>query len=527
MFPYPLESRFEVHKQDSPTTEFFAKYVDERTFFSVFQDTKDFEYLDGVRGRIDEAIPRLRRSESSFLDMFRGEERLVEIRKKYIRWQLDLGAEDMYATLLEIPDLEDNPLLGLNNTPFKIVIDADIYGHRDMLTFGDWPEFNVMVVSDYGMPYGDGYMYEVSIEGPYDYTWPGSDVIELGSRITQTGGIRGEAAMDRANVSFTMGESFVEYEIPQTRQGWDMKVTDDAWLASNSAIIAAYPMGTTDAELDDEKNPAQPIGPGIIANELDIKFKDETDRQIDMRLIYGRSMGTKFSNAKQDNLTGRDLESGPGMYEFMDHCRRTEYNPEMDDLEMISERLGPSWNDRVAIGDRKTKLYGGSAAKLWWNKICKKAEKQGFVVDVQLNENIAESIAPNRKAVAINAREYRSVYLEPFGEIEFHYLPFLDSETIDNRKYKGWPVRSYLMFTMGQTPDKGIDSNVYMTYNPLQEQMGYATGTWGPRGAMLRNGTAETGGPKENAYSILRDSANGIVVKNMKDVHMFTPVFLR
>ena len=525
MFPYPLESKFEVFKQDVPTNEYFAKYVDERTFFSVFNKVADFEYLDGVRGRIDKAIPRLRRSESSFLDMFRGEERLVDIKSKFIRWKLDLGAEDMYATLLDVPGAEDNDRLGLNTTPFDILLDADIYGHRDTLTFGDWPEFNVLVQSNYGKPYGDGYLYSVTIEGNSDYTWPGSDVIEIGSRVTQTGGLRAEAAIDRANVSFTMGESFVEYEVPQTRQGWDMKITDDAWLASSSAMIVAYPTGTSDADI--ATGNAEAIGPGIIANEVDVKFKDETDRHIDMRLIYGRSMNTRFKNAQQDNLTGRDFETGPGMYEFMDHCRRTEYNPEMDDLDMLTARLGPEWNDRVPIEDRKTKLYGGSAAKLWWSKITKKAQDQGFLLDIQLNENIAESIAPNRKAVSINAREIKSVFLEPFGEIEFIYLPFLDSETIDNRKWKGWPVRSYLMFTMGQTSETGVDSNVYMTNNSAQEQMGYNVNLWGPTGAVLSGGNSIAHGTKENAYSIVRDTANGMVVKNMKDVHMFAPVFLR
>jgi len=152
----------------------------------------------------------------------------------------------------------------------------------------------------------------------------------------------------------------------------------------------------------------------------------------------------------------------------------------------------------------------------------------GVLQTPDLHYGEEEGLFPGRNGVALHAKQYRAVFIEPFGLVRVHHLPFLDSELIETRRYKNLPITSYEFIIFNYGYGDGRDQNIYILNNPSIEQWGYSIGAWGPKGPALKNGFSSyhNGNGRENAFYYLRDAMVGMVVKDPSYMVWYRPAFV-
>ena len=168
-----------------------------------------------------------------------------------------------------------------------------------------------------------------------------------------------------------------------------------------------------------------------------------------------------------------------------------------------------------------------SLGLIQWQKWCEEADVYGTMQTADINYSEEQALFKGRKGVGLGAKQYRSVYIEPFGKINIHHLAFLDSELVDSRKYKGLPLPSYEYIIFNYGYGDGRDSNVFITTNPDVEQYGYSIGTWSPLGPVLGNPAIHNrflnGLGNENAFKYIHECMFGLVVKDPSSMIWFRP----
>jgi hypothetical protein len=327
----------------------------------------------------------------------------------------------------------------------------------------------------------------------------------------------GEATPRRGNVHFGDQETYVEFEVPMTRMGWEMKITDNAFLASKNYRLS----------------PTQPdnqhgLDTDVLYNSLEMKFMRATNGMKDLWLTYGRSAG-QFAGRFLDGMTEKELGAGPGLFEFMEASYIYDFNVEAFDIDIFREFLPTLWHDKVDTNDRVVDIYTGTGGLIKWQKACQKADIAGVIQTADENYVKEEGLFPGRKGVAIGAKQYRAVFIEPFGLIRVHYLPFLDSQLVETRQYRGLPITSYEYIIFNYGYGDGRDSNVYILNNEDVEQYGYSIGTWSPLGPALGkpqiHNRFQNGGTRENAFWYIHECMFGMVVKDPSYMVWFRPNF--
>lgn len=494
----------------------FNKEIDERAWFEVYPNTKDYAVLDDVRKQIASyAKGNLIGKDGTIMDVFKDKARMVEERAPFLRYKLYTQEGDLRSSIIKNYEI-NNPTPGLGESTFDIGLSSDLYGPNDIIILEGLREIPLLIRS-HPFPDGMSFKYEVAIFGEEDFgAFFPSEYLALGTRIIQIGSLIGERTSNRGNISFKDGEAYIEFEVPQTRMGWEMKVTDKAHLASKNYMIQPV-----------DKEMRKSLGTNPIAyNELDNKFMRETNFQKDMWLTYGRSAG-RFASKFLDSLTQKTLDAGPGIYEFMESSYTIDYNPATSNLDLFKTLLPTLWNDKVEPSAQEVDIYTGRGGLIQWQKWCEEADVYGTMQTADINYSDEQALFKGRKGVGLGAKQYRSVYIEPFGKINIHHLAFLDSELVDSRKYNGLPLPSYEYIIFNYGYGDGRDSNVYITTNPDVEQYGYSIGTWSPLGPVLGkpalHNRFHNGLGTENAFKYIHECMFGIVVKDPSSMIWFRP----
>lgn len=494
----------------------FNKEVDERAWFEVYPNTKDYAVLDDVRKQIASyAKGNLIGKDGTIMDVFKNNARMVEERMPFLRWKLYTQEGDLRSSIIKNYEI-NNPTPGLGESTFEIGLDSDLYGPNDIIIFEGLREIPLLVRS-HGFPDGMSTKYEVAMFSEEDFgAYFPSEYITVGTRIIQIGSLIGERTTERGNISFRDGEAYIEFEVPQTRMGWEMKITDKAHLASKNYVIVP-----TDKDL------RKSLGTSPIAyNELDAKFIRETNFQKDMWLTYGRSAG-RFASKFLDGITQKSLDAGPGWFEYMESSYVIDYTPSSFSLDIFKTLLPTLWNDKVDPENQVVDIYTGRGGLIQWQKACEAADVYGTLQTPEVSYSTEEALYRGRNGVALGAKQYRAVYIEPFGLIRVHHLAFLDSELVDSRKYNGLPLPSYEYIVFNYGYGDGRDSNVYITTNPDVEQYGYSIGTWSPLGPVLGkqnlHNRFHNGLGTENAFKYIHECQFGLVVKDPSSMIWFRP----
>lgn len=517
----PIESKFKIYEENLNQHNYFNKLVDERAFFEVFPDVIDYEMLEPTRRDIATyAKGNLIGRDGTLMRVFEKNARIVNTTARTIQWTLYAGEGDIRANLTKVYT-QNVAEPGKGHSIFEIGLDVEWFGPNDLLIMEGLREVPLLVKSD-PIPDGSVWKYEVVVysDNPKDYFR--NEDLETGSKLLQVGSLIGESTTERGHVYFGEGEVFVQFEVPMNRMGWEMKITDNAQMLSKNYRLEPR---------KDESGASVMNGLDydVLYNTLEMKFMAATNRQVDLWLTYGRSAG-QFAGRFLDGMTEKPLATGPGLFEFLESSYVYDYPIDAFDIDMFAEFLPTVWDDKVPISERVTDIYTGKGGLIKWQEACKRADIAGVLQTEDLNYNREEGLFPGRKGVAIGAKQYRAVFIEPFGLIRVHHLPFLDSEMVETRRYKNLPITSYQFIIFDYGYGDGRDSNIYIMKNEQVEQYGYITGTWGPLGPMSKMGRASSsfisGNGKENAFYYFHETMFGLVVKDPSAMVWYRPNFI-
>jgi hypothetical protein len=502
-----IESKFKIYEEDINQHQYFNKLVDERALFEVYPNLIDYETLDPARRQISSySRGNIIDKDGNLMRVFESNARVVNTKSRYIQWRLYTNPGDIRATFIKNYEA-GNEYVGRHGNVFEIGLDVEWFGPNDLLIFEGLREVPLLVISE-AIPDGTAWKYEVRLFDDNPSAYFPLEYLDLGTRLLQVGSLIGEATMERGNIHFGDGEAFIEFEVPMTRMGWEMKVTDNAHLASKN-----YRLQPRDQA--DVKTPLG--GADVLVNSLELKFMAAVNHQKDLWLTYGRSAG-RFAGKFLDGITEKPLQAGPGLFEFLESSRIYEYSITGGGIDMFREHLPSLWHDKVDPENRRVDIYTGTGGLILWQKWCEKADVAGVLQTAELNYGNEEALFSGRKGVAIGARQYRAAFIEPFGLVRVHYLPFLDSEQVETRTYNGLPVTSYQFIVFNFGYGDGRDSNVHLLKNEDVSQYGYAVGTWSPMGPVLGRsnvaGRFASAGTRENAYWYIHEEMFGLVMKD-------------
>lgn len=496
--------KFQVGKYIAGGNELANKLVDERAFYSYYPHAIQYEELEpSMRKLAASNYPTIIKG-NSLMNIFEQQAKIRNTTMDYIQWKLFFEASDLRCSITSVPTVASG-CLGVNQSVFELGFDGEVFGPNDVIIIEGLAELPLLVKSHVRVQ-GINNFYELALLDPDQYI--DSAWITPGMQVkAQIGGLRGENAIERSNVHWTSGNSFIQFEVPMTSHGWEMKVTDKAWRAAKHYMLR--PMAKQWLEMTG--------GADITLTEFDTKFKEVTDKQLDLWLAWGRA-GSRYAGKHLDGITEKPLTTGPGWYQYLESATFLGYNPYSNIIEFLRNYIPPTWNDKVAIEDQVLDVYTGRGGLTLVQKAGEEIDNKGSVIQTaEYNYTSEKAFFQGRKAIALGAKQYRAFYIEPFGLVRFHHLPMLDSTTIDTRKFNGLPYQSYEYIVFNDGRGDARNENIYVLRNEDESQYLYSTGTWTPTGAAGKNGNAQkyhNGLGNENAYKIIRDEKVGMVVKD-------------
>lgn len=511
------ESKFKVYEENQNQDGYFNKLTDEKALFEIYPQMGSVEELDPYLRKLAKwAKMNLNRQTSSIMDLFEGNMRVKNTSENTITYKLYTNEGDIRASLFKKYN-EDAETPGIGNSRITLGFDTDWFGPNDIVIFEGFRE-TPFLIKTHPQPKGDHYVHELVLLDDDDQAWFPLEYLELGTRMIQIGSLIGESTINRGNVHFGEGNTFIQFEVPMSRMGWEMKVTDNAQLKASN--VRLKPIDKAIMMQNGMK------APDILINTWDLKFKAACNQQKDLAMLFGRSAG-RVTSKFLDGMTEKPLQSGPGFYEFAEQAIVLDWNPESNIINFITSHIPPLWNDKVAPEDRVIDAWTGSLGLMKWQKAAEALDRHGVLQTAEWNYGEADAFFKGRKGVVLNKKQYRAIYIEPFGLIRVNYLPFLDSELIESRRYQGFPITSaeFFIFNYGHGDARGDQSNVYMLKNNRVEQWGYSTGTWTPTGPAFLdvNKGRYRSHSKENAYWMIHECAFGFLIKDTSDMIYIRP----
>lgn len=515
----PVElKRFQVYEEFVDQKGYFNKLTTERTVFEAFPNLVDYEMLEMTMNDVPSyAKGNIIDKDGTLMRFFEKNAKVVNTDKHYINYRLAVGESDVRATILENvePGVDK---LGVNGSYFNIKLDVEWYGPNDALILEEMRELPLLVKSE-PIPDGHGFIYEVQLITDDDALYLPAEYISEGIRLMQAGSFIGEGQSIRGNVTFGYDNAFLEFQIPTTRMGFEHKMTDDAYMASKNFRLE--PRNSQD-------EPIQNM-PDILYNSFEMKFLANVNYQVDLWMTYGRTAG-KYVGRYLDGLTNNPLKIGPGMFQFLEAAYTYDYPVESGNLDMFSDFLQAAWHDKVDPSQRNVEIWGGTGFIRNWQEWCRQADQYGIIQEADINYSREPALFEGRAGVGINRKQYRSIFLDPWGKITVNHLPLLDSEKVETRKYRGLPITSYQALVTDYGYGTGPDSNVHIVQNPSRNTEGYSIGTFSPLGSVIGKPELSSrfhqGLGTENAFKYMAEREFGFLIKDPSYMLWYRPNFV-
>ena len=524
--------KFVIYEETRDQRGYFSNFINEVEFYRVFGKVIDYEMLDPVRRKVAAwSKEPLTTVEDNLFSLFRGQIKHATTTMKYVHWRLYLNDGDIRASFMRNPN---NPgdKLGLGGTSFELDLDVRFFKPNDVIIFEGLKEIPLMIISE-AKPVPPYYRYEfVLLDAsaadyfPVEFLREGAHVIQIDHPI-------GEANTHRGTVHLGFDNAYIEFRVPLNRSGWELKVTDDAFFASKNYRMVINPqLPPKYREEIQAKFRANGIelgtdpdsGTGVIFTDLELKFLTHVNGQKLFRLLYGRS-NIKNPYRFLDSVTENYIETGPGLYEFLENAIVYDRAPNQNIVEMLQSTIPVTWNDKVPIDQRVVDVFTGTLGLMHFQRDAVKMDIKPIVRTEEYNYGDGDAYFTGRKGVILNRMQYTGFYVEPFGLIRIHYLPFLDSEVVETRKYDGFPITSsdFLVFNFGYGDFE--NANIYYIENKERSLWTYGIGNLSPfgwvDGSNPRAARYPTMLPGENAFKIVHECMYGLVIKDVSSMMWF------
>lgn len=500
----PINNPYEIRRYAATKQSVIAKMADKRTVWDAYPRMKDYSFLEPAVRRVAEwSKEGLLTKGGSLFSVFENAGKVVYDSCDNIRHKLYIEDNDLRATIIRKP-YEAGQKLGKGRQEFSLWTDVEWYGERDLVLL-DSAQHAPLIVTRAGY---DGGLWELRVKLTEE-GYINADDISIGDRLTQIGAARGEAADVRGSVHLGQDNSYIEFSTPKTKMGWEFTITDGAWKTMNRNN-ERYGIGDFDKEGNMTK--------GLNANMLDFKFLAATDKQIDYWLTYGKSAG-KFEGPYIDRLTQKAYKLGPGFYEWMQYAKNEPFNVNSFSIEWLGNIMSKRWHNNIAPENRVVDFGTGSFGLWLWEEACKRyGINSYFTTSDEFEQKAGGGFDGKRNAVILNKKQYVGAFLPQFGLVRVHYLPHLDDDKFEKRRYRGYSIRSGEFIALNTGFGDGSKSNIYIVKDNEENGFGYGLGLWTPHGASFRNKAWASRWPTtegtKNIYKLIRDEAFTLVVKD-------------
>lgn len=503
----PNRSKFLVH-EETATVSRWANYADENVLLATMQHGKPWADLTSpVMEYVSTAMPSLEYGRTPLQDFLMGSGRVRTVESDYIKWRLR-GTGETQAIQLE--NLSAGNLTpGVQGALIPIVLDLETYVIGDNLAPDRAKDIQVRVETD-PEAYGQGFLYYVKLNdrNPNGYFPP--NLLNPGLKWIKIDATYGEASHGYGSVQF-QGPSWIEFESGLTHTGKKVKVTNKA----HNLNLKLLTLGKTGLPLKDY--------PPQIISYIEAQFLAEIKWEKEKRLFYGRSNG----NRQIDGTSGYEVQTGPGLLEFLEDGNVVEYNRSTFSLKMFKDYLKTVWFDRVAPANRKVVVFTGQGGLEQINEAILAEYGASSIVsdfDTFVGKN-GTTYGDGYKGLVYQTAFFTEIQMFPFGHIRFEHWPILDSMHLNGSVLDpdtGLPTSTYQYIIADTGTGNGLGSNIELIKRANEEAYTYICGTWSPAGP-IKGGSRYMSAHDGRYYELTHSDTFGIRVKDITMSAWFIP----
>ncbi len=439
--------------------------------------------------------------------------------KNSVTIYVELPEQENYNEIKKIEVVQGQETVGRNKTVWKMTVDSGNLTTKNIYALLDYPQIQ-FTPRDMDMPDGSGgYQYEFVVSGGDYEDYILVSKLHQGARFINIGGIREEAVRNRASVEMKLGgKAFVCYRYPLTKMGFEVYVTDEAWRVGTKFYI----------ESDGKEDFKQKMG-NFSFNELDVKFKMESDMVFDRYLMIGRGHNPG-ENFLVDGTTHYEHKLGPSFMDFFRGANSEIYYHQRFRVGYILDRIRRHIS-KLPLSEREGLVIDVMTGDGGWDLLGPELEKmdnQG-VIDTDWIYGTAPGLDSPRKGVILNKKQIRGLYLDNYGTVLFHNSDLLNKGILSGQREvrKGFKLSSYwfiIMMSKANDPKNPINSAIHLYSNSSMEQYGALVGTWTPTGPVNKvTVNYRSAGDIGNQYKIINDLEKAIYVPNINGLHILYP----
>lgn len=497
--PNPYPSKFLYREEYSGQDKYWSKRTTyDDLLFAHGQHVKDYADLSHLAKGL--AYQKMGVTESTemtpFFEYVSGVGTEV-VDKNFARWKI-YGKPERRA--MSFGDINGRENLGVNGVPFTYFSDVDWYKAGDVLAPVRNKRCNILLRSEEGTPFDGGFTYDAVLITTNDADFLPSEYLAAGEYWIKIGALTSWEKMGTAG-SIQFGESFayVEFEVPLTTMAWEFEVDAEAHRQWGQLMVT---------RCDDEHKPV--VNGTKITNYLEAKARKQIDKEKEYWMSYGSQ-----SEHLLDQNTGKQITSGPGLFEYLEEGNVIPYSPEVQNIDFILEQIEALWFDRVPVAQRELLLYTGQAGlKLFSEWVSDKFNGTAAMYswDFVLQKRKPFDAKGGRDGYSFAAPQFVEYHLPTFGVIKIAHWAILDNTIINGVTYPGsfYPVSSYefIAFNIGF----GEPNVKFLTRNDNKIHT-YIPGLWSPFGATGQdNPVFKTPGYYEESYKWLHKETFGLVL---------------
>lgn len=507
----PFPSKFQIEFEEGGQDRYWSKHTTyDDLLFAYGQHVKDYRDISHVAKGL--MYSKLGITESTALnplyEYVTGEGGVEVVDKNLVRWRI-YGMPERRA--MAFGNTNQGSYAGINHTTGKLYLDVDWFGENDILSPVRNKRIQVRISSEEASPLDGGYEYEFELLDDDDGAFIDAEYFSAGEYWIKMGTVSSwEKASIGGSLQFGEGFSYIEWEVPLTTMMWEFEIDGEAHRQFGNIEIT---------RLDNEGRP-MPEGTRI-TNYIEARANSQIEREKEYFLAYGTKTEEQI-----DRHTGKQITTGPGLFEFLEEGNHIPYSPEAQGIDFMVDQIESIWFDRVPTQNRELLLFTGQAGlRLFSDWVQDKFDHTAatFNYDFVLQRRVPFDNRGGRMGFSFGAPQFVEYMLPSFGSIKIAHWKILDNTRINTVRYPGsfYPISSYqfIAFNIGfGEPNVKFLSRVD---NKIQT---YIPGLWSPFGATGQdNPVFKVPGYLEESYKWIHRESFGVVLMDPSSTVFFHP----
>lgn len=443
---------------------------------------------------------------SPLMEYVTGEGGVETIDKNYVRWRI-YGMPERRA--MSFGNLNSGDYIGEGGSLFYYWSDVDWFTEGDLIAPLTNKRAVVVIQSVNPVPFDGGFRYEAAMLDASEDNFLPAEYLDGNQYWLKLGSVTAWEKMGQAgSIQFGEGYAYIEFEVPLTTMAWTFEVDAEAHRQWGNVELS---------RCDDEGRP-------IISKEtnyLELRALSQIDSEKELSLTYGTMSDTHI-----DRRSGKQITTGPGLFEFQEEGNIIPYDPEVSSLDFMVSHIESFWFDRIPVNQRDITLLTGQAGlRLWSDWVEEKfgSTAATYTYDFILQQRVPFDSSTGRGGYAFSKPQFVEYVLPSFGTVRIAHWPLLDNTRISTVNYPGsyFPVTSYEFHAFNIGFGEPNVKFLQRTDNKIQT---YIPGLWSPFGATGQdNPVFKTPAYMEESYKWLYKESFGVILMDPSCALRFVP----